>query len=83
MYVCVLIESPVSQSDAVLLGYPLQMPLSHELRINDLSHYQKVQALMSVLRVMGGGIGLWEDGEGLAWRGYLLQMPVSRVTGIY
>ena len=34
--------SPVSQSDAVLLGYPLQMPMSQELRLNDLNHYERV-----------------------------------------
>ena len=38
--------SRVSQPDAVLLGYPLDVPMSRETRFNDLSHYDQVSIVV-------------------------------------
>jgi len=34
--------SRVSDPDAVLLGYPLQLPMARQIRLADLMHYDQV-----------------------------------------
>lgn len=45
LYVCVcvyLTGSEVKQADAILVGFPLGMPMSPEVRLNDLECYAAV-----------------------------------------
>lgn len=42
MYFGSLTGQPVKQADAVMLGYPLGLPMSQEVRRNDLQMYEPV-----------------------------------------
>jgi len=48
-----LTGSRVSQPDAVLLGYPLQVPMSREIRLNDLIHYDQVSLCTCISMFLG------------------------------
>jgi len=57
----VLTEAPVSLSDAVLLGYPLQLPMSRDMRLNDLQHYDRVSFAALSISCRHHGSPAWQS----------------------